>query len=112
MFKIRLFQSCAGKDVIIMRFAQRLSLLSRRSCRSLPRTSLRSVATHSYNHHATALSVLPSNVDSAFTEFKENAKHIGDVLGRMQELHRKIEAGGPQKAKEKHVARGKMLTRE
>ncbi|KAL9633173.1 MAG: hypothetical protein Q9164_004861 [Protoblastenia rupestris] len=30
----------------------------------------------------------------------------------MQDLHRKIEGGGPAKAKEKHIARGKMLVRD
>ena len=30
----------------------------------------------------------------------------------MQALHKKIEAGGPAKAREKHIARGKMLPRD
>ena len=33
-------------------------------------------------------------------------------MARMQELHRKIEQGGSQKARGKHIAKGKMLPRE
>ena len=37
---------------------------------------------------------------------------MGEVMARMERLHNKIEGGGPVKAKEKHLARGKMLARE
>ena len=37
---------------------------------------------------------------------------MGEVMARMERLHQKIEEGGPVKAKEKHLARGKMLIRE
>ncbi|MCJ1247597.1 hypothetical protein MMC30_004812 [Trapelia coarctata] len=33
-------------------------------------------------------------------------------MARMNELHAKIEQGGPSKAREKHIARGKMLPRD
>ena len=72
----------------------------------------RSIATHPYNHHATALSVLPTNVDASSADFKENTRQFKDVTARLQEIHNGIEQGGPQKAREKHVARGKMLPRE
>ena len=73
---------------------------------------LRAIATHTYNHHATALSILPSNVDKSSNDFAENARQMGEVMARMERLHHKIEGGGPVKAKEKHLARGKMLARE
>lgn len=73
---------------------------------------LRAIATHTYNHHATALSILPSNVDKSSNDFAENARQMGEVMARMETLHHKIEGGGPVKAKEKHLARGKMLARE
>lgn len=72
----------------------------------------RSVATHAYSHHAAALSVLSSNVDTGSIEYQENVRQFGEVMARTQELHRKMEQGGPEKAKEKHVKRGKMLPRE
>lgn len=90
------------------------------ACRQFPRTNSvyqlqkqsRPIATHTFRHHASALSVLPTNVDTSSAEFKENAAQFGEILASMRELHQKIEQGGPQKAREKHVARGKMLPRE
>ena len=77
----------------------------------LPQTP-RFIATHVFYHHAEALSILPSNVNKTSPDFKENAAQMGELMARMQELHKKIEAGGPEKAREKHIARGKMLPRE
>lgn len=37
---------------------------------------------------------------------------MGEVMARMEELHRKVEGGGSAKAREKHISRGKMLPRE
>ena len=37
---------------------------------------------------------------------------MNEVMTRIEGLHEKIEGGGPVKAREKHLARGKMLTRE
>lgn len=90
------------------------------ACRQFPRTNSvyqlqkqsRPIATHTFRHHASALSVLPTNVDTSSAEFKENAAQFGEILASMRELHQKIEQGGPQKAREKHVARGKMLPRD
>lgn len=72
----------------------------------------RSIATHTYNHQAAAISVLPTSVDKTSPEFKENAAQMAEAMARMQELHKKIEMGGPAKAREKHIARGKMLPRD
>ena len=70
------------------------------------------MATHTYKHHATALSILPTNVDKSSGQYQENAQQMAEVIARMQELHNKIEGGGSAKAREKHIARGKMLPRE
>ncbi len=37
---------------------------------------------------------------------------MDELMARMTELHARIAQGGSQKAREKHVARGKMLPRE
>ena len=95
-----------------MKVARRLSLLAYRSHACQNRTFSRSIATHTYSHHATALSILPSSVDTASGEYKDNTRRFGELLVRMQELHSRIEKGGTQRAREKHVARGKMLPRE
>ena len=72
----------------------------------------RSVAIYSYGHHAAAVSVLTTNVDPSSLDYKENARQMAAAVNRMKSLHEKIEAGGTPKAREKHVARGKMLPRE
>ena len=98
-----------------MRAWNRLSPLIRRQAVKTPsqcHIQRRSIATHPYSHHAAALSVLPTTVDTSSTDFKHNARQFEDVMVRLQELHRRMELGGPEKAREKHVARGKMLPRE
>ena len=83
------------------------------SCSSINSRALsRSIAAHTTNYHAGAVSVLPTTVDKSSPDFKENATQMAEVMARMQELHKKIEAGGPSKSREKHIARGKMLPRD
>lgn len=72
----------------------------------------RTVATHTYRHHAKAISVLPTSVDKSSAQYQDNARQMAEVMARMQELHKKIQEGGSVKAREKHIARGKMLPRE
>ncbi|MCJ1463956.1 Methylcrotonoyl-CoA carboxylase beta chain, mitochondrial, partial [Pseudocyphellaria aurata] len=99
---------------------RRTACLALVACRQFSRTipvhqwqkQTRSIATHTFSHHASALSVLPSDIDVSSAEFKENAAKFDDLLAGMRELHQKIEQGGPQKAREKHEARGKMLPRD
>ena len=76
------------------------------------RRQARTIASHTYKHHAATISVLPTNVDKLSSQYQENARQMGEVMARMQELHRKIQEGGSPKTREKHVARGKMLPRE
>ena len=76
------------------------------------RLGRKGIATHPQSHHAKLLSVLPTNVDKSSEDYKDNAAHMGELVRRMSALHRKIEEGGPPKAREKHISRGKMLPRE
>ncbi|KAL4808737.1 carboxyl transferase [Aspergillus unguis] len=78
---------------------------------ALPALS-RSVASYTHPHHASAISALPTAVDTSSADFKENAQQMQEVLDRMNALHSTISQGGPQKAKDKHIARGKMLPRD
>ncbi|KAF6844508.1 methylcrotonoyl- carboxylase beta chain [Colletotrichum musicola] len=96
-------------------------LLSRRLTRSqqggfraprLPRSSRRTVATFTPPHHASAISRIQTNVDPSSDEFKENERQMGEVMRRMQDLTRKVHLGGSAKAREKHIARKKMLPRD
>ena len=72
----------------------------------------RSIATHTYSHHAKQLSILPTNVDTFSSTFRDNASKFNALMSQMEDLHRKIEKGGTEKAREKHLAKGKMLVRE
>ncbi|KAL4980499.1 carboxyl transferase [Aspergillus desertorum] len=72
----------------------------------------RSIASYTHPHHASAISVLPTAVDTSSPDFKENARQMQEVLDQMNTLHSTVAQGGPQKAKDKHVARGKMLPRD
>ncbi|PLB37948.1 putative 3-methylcrotonyl-CoA carboxylase, beta subunit (MccB) [Aspergillus candidus] len=74
--------------------------------------SSRSIANYSHPHHASALSVLPTTVDPASTEFQENSRQMDELVDQMTNLHSTIAQGGPQKARDKHIARGKMLPRD
>jgi 3-methylcrotonyl-CoA carboxylase beta subunit len=56
--------------------------------------------------------VLRSNVDTSSADFKDNAKAMDEVIAKMKELREQLVLGGPQKARDKHVQRGKMLPRE
>ncbi|KAL2023543.1 hypothetical protein VTK56DRAFT_2151 [Thermocarpiscus australiensis] len=87
-----------------------LRLLNRRPlpCSATRRT----VATFNAPHHAGAISVIKSNVDTSSDEFKENERLMGEAMARLDELTRKAQQGGPAKAKEKHLARKKMLPRD
>ncbi|KAL2822209.1 carboxyl transferase domain-containing protein [Aspergillus cavernicola] len=75
-------------------------------------SSSRTIASYTHPHHASAISALPTAVDTTSPDFKENAQQMQEVLDRMNGLHETIAQGGPQKAKDKHIARGKMLPRD
>lgn len=72
----------------------------------------RKAATYTHPHQAAALSILPTAVDKNSPEYKQNARDMGEIIAKMANLHTKISQGGPQKARDKHIARGKMLPRD
>jgi len=72
----------------------------------------RFIATHTHPHQAAAISILQTAIDKNSTEFKENDAQMKELTQQMNELHASISLGGNQKAREKHIARGKMLPRE
>ncbi|KAK2800977.1 hypothetical protein FQN49_008919 [Arthroderma sp. PD_2] len=74
-----------------------------------PSYQVRGIASFTHTHQANAISVLPTTVDTSSADFQENAKQMDEVLQKMNELHAKIAQGGSQKARDKHIARGKML---
>ncbi|ETS78530.1 methylcrotonoyl-CoA carboxylase beta chain [Pestalotiopsis fici W106-1] len=78
----------------------------------LPRTSSRAVASYTAPYQANAISVIQSNVDATSDEFKENQKLMDEAMARLEKLTRTAQQGGSAKAREKHLARKKMLPRD
>ncbi len=83
-------------------------------CHPAPRSRVprRTVATFSAPHQANAISVIKSDVDTSSDEFKENERLMGEAMAGLEELTRRVHQGGPAKAREKHLARKKMLPRD
>ncbi|KAF2259393.1 carboxyl transferase [Lojkania enalia] len=77
-----------------------------------PRQYARRIATFTHSHHAEAVSVIPTAVDASSVDFKENKRQMDEAMEKLTSLHAKISQGGPQKARDKHVQRGKMLVRD
>ncbi|KAK8239485.1 beta subunit of putative 3-methylcrotonyl-CoA carboxylase [Phyllosticta capitalensis] len=74
--------------------------------------SSRSIASYTPQSHASALSILPNNVDPSSELFQSNAAAFAEAQERIAALHQKVALGGPEKARQKHVERGKMLVRD
>ncbi|KAK6198374.1 hypothetical protein LQW54_010336 [Pestalotiopsis sp. IQ-011] len=78
----------------------------------LSRTSSRAVASYTAPYQANAISVIQSNVDATSDEFKENQRLMDEAMARLEKLTRTAQQGGSAKAREKHLARRKMLPRD
>jgi 3-methylcrotonyl-CoA carboxylase beta subunit len=87
-------------------------LLQRQPQRLTPLCARRSVSTHSDVQFETALSTIRSQIDTSSVDFKKKQEEMSTLVNKLQELHQKIALGGPEKAREKHIQRGKMLPRE
>ncbi len=55
---------------------------------------------------------LPSNINKNHPEFKANEEHYEALLSRHRSIMHDVMQGGPEKARQKHHARGKLLARE
>lgn len=61
---------------------------------------------------ATATSVLANNVDANSADFEANRAHMSGLIADLDKLQGRIALGGPEKARLRHVGRGKMLARD
>ncbi|KAI1614010.1 propionyl-CoA carboxylase beta chain [Exophiala viscosa] len=77
-----------------------------------PCVHVRTAATFTHPRHAQAISVLPTLVDKSSPEYKENASQLSSIMAKYADLHQKINRGGPQKSRDKHIQRGKLLVRD
>ncbi|OTA62725.1 carboxyl transferase [Hypoxylon sp. EC38] len=76
------------------------------------RLPARAIASYTAPYQANAISIIQSNVDSTSDEFKENQRLMEEAMARLEQLTRNSQQGGPAKAREKHIARKKMLPRD
>lgn len=58
------------------------------------------------------LSRIPSTVDTTSDVYQENLVLMKEAMGRLDRLTRAAQRGGSEKARAKHVGRGKMLPRD
>jgi len=70
------------------------------------------VTTYTSPFQAKQISILQTTVDRNSKNFQENQKNMSELCQQFSELHDKAALGGSAKAREKHIARGKMLVRE
>ncbi|KAK5109872.1 Methylcrotonoyl-CoA carboxylase beta chain, mitochondrial [Meristemomyces frigidus] len=90
-----------------------------RTARHLSRRSLvpryaqgRTVATYVSPQQAAQLSVLPTNIDTNSDTYRRNAASMGELMSKLTALHAEAAKGGSDKARQKHLDRGKMLVRD
>jgi len=95
-----------------LRLSKSISRPSSHPALLLVRPASRAIVTHCSPHQANAISVLPTIVDPSSEEYRENARQMGEVMAKLEELTKKIHQGGPPKARERHIARKKMLPRD
>ncbi|KAN0064729.1 hypothetical protein ACQY0O_001784 [Thecaphora frezii] len=65
---------------------------------------------HSVPQHLT--SVLPNDVDPSSDDFAANRAAMDALVAELDAKHAAISLGGSQKARDRHVSRGKMLARD
>lgn len=82
-------------------------MLINRSSKSALRLSRRTLSTVQDQ-----LSVLPNNVDTSSDAFKDNRTAMTALVEEYDSLHARIALGGPEKARQRHLSRGKMLARD
>jgi 3-methylcrotonyl-CoA carboxylase beta subunit len=95
-----------------LKLSRYLKLAYRQPPTTFHGSAIRTIATHCPPSQANAISVLPTIVDPASEEYKENARQMSEVMSKLEELTKKIHQGGSSKAREKHIARKKMLPRD
>lgn len=93
---------------------KRLYTAGLRSATSSQRSpsSRRGVATYTSPQQAAQISILKSAVNKNDDKFKANAAAMADLTANLTSIHDAAATGGPEKAREKHIARGKMLVRD
>ncbi len=58
------------------------------------------------------LPVLASTIDKSAAEFRANAEHMRALVEELKARRAEAAQGGPERARERHIARGKLLPRD
>src|SRR5476651_2046353 len=58
------------------------------------------------------LAILSSSIDKNAAEFAANAERMGALVAQLQARRAEAALGGPEKSRERHVGRGKLLPRD
>src|SRR5262252_5128718 len=58
------------------------------------------------------MTILASRIDTAAPEFRANAQRMRALVAELGERRAEAAAGGPDRARERHLARGKLLPRD
>ena len=58
------------------------------------------------------MSILPSSISTASPGFRQNDQHFRKLIATLHERRQAARLGGDEKAKERHVANGKLLPRD
>src|SRR5262252_6158785 len=58
------------------------------------------------------MTILASRIDTAAPEFRANAQRMRALVAELGERRAEAAAGGPARARERHLARGKLLPRD
>ncbi|KAK3075798.1 Methylcrotonoyl-CoA carboxylase beta chain, mitochondrial [Teratosphaeriaceae sp. CCFEE 6253] len=72
----------------------------------------RTLASYTSASQATQLSTVPSTLDPSSATTRENAASMANLIADLSRLHAEAAKGGPEKARQKHISRGKMLVRD
>src|SRR5712675_2417708 len=58
------------------------------------------------------MAILASRIDAAAAEFRVNAMRMRELVAELQQRREEAAAGGPARARERHLGRGKLLPRD
>lgn len=62
--------------------------------------------------HEKAAVVLPNTIDTTSPQFQQNQDSMNALIASTKALAEQKRLGGPQKARDRHVAKGKLLPRQ
>ncbi|ORY60613.1 carboxyl transferase [Pseudomassariella vexata] len=102
----------SGEVLGLSRQLTRSCYAPRKALSRFRRIPTRAIASYTAPYQANAISVIQSNVDSTSDEFKDNERLMAEAMARLDKLTQTAQQGGSAKAREKHLARKKMLPRD